>query len=371
MATHPLIRLERECRDFRDPALYADCIAAFPEAAVLPPFSHEAKGFADLEDEQVWTRSWVFVGCAASIPNPGDLLSYTVGHHGIHLQRRPDGSIAARFNHAQHGGCRFVPLQCQTGKKTRCSYTACGHSRDRDVIPASPDGDDVPAMGQYLGSDPARLKRVAQGRIGPFLFVNLSPEPAALTEDLADLVAISERCADWPSARMLPSVSIEMHCNWKLAGKALLDRDATDAEAQVSVAWCMPNLMIEAGRLQTCAIRLQPTGPTSVVVTAYVLRCEDDAALDDEAIRLRMATRLQDAAAIAQAWQKALRATIDLPADLTTGPHADRPRPRETNAIAHRHQSALLERLLQAHVLHANQPLYSALGRALNAGVNA
>ena len=83
----------------------------------LHPVAYRSKAFADLEDEKIWTRAWVCVGIHERIPGYGDLLPYTVGNHGIHVQRDDKGQLQGRFNKAQHGGCRAIPLQCQSRQK--------------------------------------------------------------------------------------------------------------------------------------------------------------------------------------------------------------------------------------------------------------
>lgn len=127
-----------------------------------------------MENAAIWQRHWVGIGFDAGIPNAGDVLPGTVGDHGIHVERMSDGGLRGRFNKAQHGGCRMVPLQCQTGAKTRCSFTACGHSRDRKPVGAS-DPDRVPQLDQYFGLRPERLLPVAVRLWGPVIQVRLDP----------------------------------------------------------------------------------------------------------------------------------------------------------------------------------------------------
>lgn len=94
---------------------YADSVAPTGPVSLLPMAAYRSLNFAYLEDERVWTRDWVCIGTERDIPRPGDLLPYTLGNHGIHVQRQQDGSLRGAFNSAQHGGCRVVPLQCQGG----------------------------------------------------------------------------------------------------------------------------------------------------------------------------------------------------------------------------------------------------------------
>ena len=150
MSTHPALGYFDDGSDLAAPAFYDAVRRPFGESSLLPPVAYRSKVFADLEDEKLWTRTWVCIGSAQQIPNAGDLLPYTIGNHGIHVQRAADGSLTGRFNKAQHGGCRFVPAQCQTGKKTKCSYTSCGYSRDRDVVLAAELEDAHRLSNQYL-----------------------------------------------------------------------------------------------------------------------------------------------------------------------------------------------------------------------------
>ena len=220
MTSDPIKGYSYEGVDLTDPDFYICASAGFGEASMLPAVAYQSKNFSDLEDEKLWTRSWIAVGTLMQIPNPGDLLPFTVGNHGIHIQRQEDGSLVGRFNKAQHGGCRSIPAQCQTGKKTKCSYTSCGYSRDRAVITADELGDNTPAMHQYISLIPERLLPVKVETFGPFIFINLDPDSLPLKESLTDLDQCLEEYLQSPFIH-LPQTWIESECNWKLAGRAL------------------------------------------------------------------------------------------------------------------------------------------------------
>ena len=266
MTMRPDLDYVDEGVDLQDPALYKPSRGRFGTARILTPIAYRSKVFADLEDEKIWTRSWVCIGSQRDIPNVGDLLPYTVGNHGVHVQRGDDG-LTGRYNLAQHGGCRFVPAQCQTGSKTRCSFTSCGYSRDRGVIAADELGDNTPTMRQYLGYRPERLLPVTVESEGPLLFVNLDPEAAPLAERL-DGVAEAldlDAAAAWENAE---SFWVEYGANWKLLGRALLSSLAPEAKAAkkaggdaivlnaradysgapATVFWLLPNLILLRGK---------------------------------------------------------------------------------------------------------------------------
>ena len=284
MTMRPDLDYVDEGVDLQDPALYRPSRARFGKASILTPIAYRSKVFADLEDEKIWTRSWICIGSQHDIPNVGDLLPYTVGNHGVHVQRGKDG-LTGRYNLAQHGGCRFVPAQCQTGSKTKCSFTSCGYSRDRSVIAADELGDNTPTMRQYLGYQPERLLPVTVENEGPLLFVNLDPEAAPLSERLdgaAESLSLDDAAA-WENAE---SFWVEFGANWKLLGRALLRSlapqpkaakkggadvillraDAKISGAPATVFWLLPNLILLRGEDRLLSIALQPTALEETLV---------------------------------------------------------------------------------------------------------
>ena len=229
MITHPELGFFDEGIGLANPQLYARSTEPFGRAQVLIPTAYRSKVFANLEDEKIWTRTWVCIGSEQEIPDPGDLLPYTVGSHGIHVQRELDSSLVGRFNKAQHGGCRSVPAQCQTGRKTKCSFTSCGYSRDRNVIKADELGENTPAMRQYLGFNPERLLPVKVETWGPLIFVNLDHEAAALADQLQDLPCLAGSPFT-PDFCDFTGFWAEYSCNWKLAGSILMEHAVAEVK---------------------------------------------------------------------------------------------------------------------------------------------
>ena len=281
--------------DLTDPALYA--APPKPARDALPATPTDSPMFALLEDAAVWTAGWVCVGTRHAIPTVGDLLPFTVGNQGIHVEHRPDGSLAGRFNVAPHGGCRVVPLQCQTGRKTSCSFTSCGHSRDRRALHV----DDQVASHQYLGLRPERLVPVPVATAGPLVLVNLgevAPIPAG--ERLRHLALETAPCA--------PESWHEHALNWKDLLCRLLDGEVADvgdpwlvargrlADGPAELRWLFPNLLLMLRPRSACVVVVQPTAvaQTLLRVTRFG---EDDPWIDGIEARLRTGTAQAPAAA--------------------------------------------------------------------------
>ena len=261
--------------------------------------------FARAEDDAIWTREWVCVGSVLDIPAAGDLLPFTVGDHAIHVQRLPDGGFAGRFNKAQHGGCRVVPLQCQQGAKTPCSFTSCGHSLDRPAIAAGELGEGTPEMYQYLGLRSERLLPVRTAVWGPLLFVSLDPHGPSFEPTARALTAVLPAWSD-VQADSHRSRWIACDANWKLVAQYLLAASATSASGEVALcradaggraALLFPNLVLVSSAAGCCAVVLQPVSLTRTLCRVAIFG-GDDATLSWETLlnaRLAVAAEAQSA----------------------------------------------------------------------------
>ena len=283
-----------EGENLTDSELFEAATRAFGDATVLPPVAYRSRIFAELENEKLWTRSWIPIGLLQQIPNPGDLLPFTVGFHGVHIQRNKDGSISARFNRHQHGGCRFVPEQCRTGRQTKCSITSCNYTRDADVMLGGEDGEDTDPMYKFVGVNPDKLVSVFNCETwGPFILINLDPECQPLS---AELEGIPERIIQRIGAHkhIQGSKWLDFLSNWKHAGHAIAGSfnestcgipsfswdgeeiftpayvmehvtlparisEATGGDDQAEFCWLFPNLLVVVSETHTACVILQAT----------------------------------------------------------------------------------------------------------------
>lgn len=364
---HPELGFHDEGADLTDAQTYAACRAPLGEARALPPFAWRSKTFSELESEKIWTRAWVPIGLLPQIPNPGDLLPFTLGFHGIHVQRGADGGYEARLNRHQHGGCRFVPEQCRTGKQTKCTIASCNYTRDAMVIPALEDGQDAPEMYKFVGINPAKLVPVRSALWGPFVMINLDPEAPDLAEALpADLEGLGAALDAMPG--LAHHQWFDFKCNWKSLGAAFLRGaetrriahqgtcvalDCTGAEGE-RLAWLFPNLLLAVHDDHIAVLLLQATG------------------MGDTLCRFSLLTR--DGAAsegLVGQWQRRLGAT-GVEAVKAHDGHAQwgtssRPetigaeRPVERDPASHAVQQYVIDRVLTDHNLHWQAPIMDAL----------
>jgi hypothetical protein len=283
MARRPDLGYFADGKDLLDPATYAEATAAFGEAKTLPATAFRALEFALLEDEAIWTRDWIAIGMSSDIPSDGDIMPFTAGNHGIHVQRMADGTLEGRFNNAQHGGCRFVPVQCQGGTKTKCSFSSCGYSRDRDAIPAAEGGYGVPAMHQYLGLRPERLLRVSVAELHGMILVNVDGPDKTLGFDASLSRHVEAALAGRPGR--IDKRWMEFDCNWKTLAVALAASDGmpdtmpgalasqrlSASGERLSALWLFPNVVILSTEHASCLLVLQQTALERTLARIYSL----------------------------------------------------------------------------------------------------
>jgi hypothetical protein len=344
MLAHPDTLYIDDGVDFLDPQLYSPCRASFGVAAGLPRRAYTSEVFQRLENEKVWTRDWVCIGTLPEIAGPLDLLPFTIGQHAVHVQRLPDGGLIGRFNKAQHGGCRAIPAQCRTGKKTKCSYTSCGYSRDRDVIPGDALTEMSPQMGQYLGAVPERLLPVKVRTCGPLIFANVDPtlgveQPLQCPEWSENLVRLE---GHWRDHR----------ANWKLAGAAIVDAARScvsggGATNYVSAEWIFPNLVMVRSRGAILVVVLQPTAMDQTLWRLSFFAQPALTRAAHEAACGKLWRLLDEAAGLASSLQSDIE--LSLASDIT-----------ERTYAGWQFNQKLIERIGQRHVAYWNAPLMRA-----------
>lgn len=290
--------------------------------ASLDPAAYHSFSYALREDAAIWTLDWVCIGTHADIPDAGDLLPFTVGDHAVHVQRTADGGVVGRFNQAQHGGCRSVPLQCRQGVKTPCSFTSCGHSLDRRPLRANKLGEATPEMYQYLGLRPERLLSVRTASLGPLLFVNLNPVGKAFDNASLELARALPMLTE-PTWVRAEHTWIEYSGNWKLVGQSLAacaghisffgssmasaqGRQVTAGRfsaAAMTALWGFPNLVILAQPDSLCVATLQPiaTNRTLCRISIFSISGESGSAFWLKTLHER-AQEIQDAQRALEAW---------------------------------------------------------------------
>ncbi len=197
--------------------------AGFPALPRVPAGRYVDEGFAELEREEVFGRSWLLVAHEAEVPAPGDYLALEQLREPLILVRGQDDRIRAFFNTCQHRGGPVVPdPKGNTGRRLVCGYHSWTYDLDGTLVglPSQQDFGDVDR--ECLG-----LRSVRCERWGAFVFINLDPDAGPLVDalgavghDLDDQLGGGDGVGP---VHLVERRSIEVEGNWKLTVDANIE----------------------------------------------------------------------------------------------------------------------------------------------------
>jgi choline monooxygenase len=182
----------------------------------LPGAAYTSDDFFQLEQQQVFTNGWVFVGYAHELARSGDALPIEVGGLPLFLIRNQQNEIAAFHNVCRHRNLKLIDKADNCGKLIRCpyhswSYGLCGALKN------------APYFGGEAREIPADFKFEDNG-LSPvhcevwhdWIFVNLSPQPVDFNRYLDP---IQKLLGHIDVNDYVPVATLEfgeVACNWKL-----------------------------------------------------------------------------------------------------------------------------------------------------------
>jgi choline monooxygenase len=185
------------------------------DAIGLPREAYTDPAFLARERHDVFDASWVFVGAADSMPNPGDVLPFDLLGRPIVLVRQRDGDIRAFHNVCRHRGVILV-AEAASGRPTMtCPYHAWSYGLDGALL-KTPHfmGEGNHDLGG-IERDCLALRPVRCEVWHGLIFVNLSGDAPTLA---AHMAPVARRYADFDFSEMRLGGVMEFRlaANWKL-----------------------------------------------------------------------------------------------------------------------------------------------------------
>ena len=190
-------------------ALYNDR-AQLAEASTIPsPWYVDAR-VADLELENVFSKTWQVIGRTDQIQKPGDFLTFTVAGEPIVAVRGTDGQLRAFYNVCRHHAAAVVTESCGHAQILHCPYHGWNYGLDGS-LKGMPEFEGVKGFDRSANG----LVPVKVATWEKFVLVNLDSNAEPVERFLG---RIMQRMAPLEVTKLhyVASRQYDIACNWKV-----------------------------------------------------------------------------------------------------------------------------------------------------------
>jgi len=189
----------------------------FPALGLVPGGRYTDPAFLALERAHLWKKSWLYLGHADEIPNPGSFVLRRQTGAPILLARGRDEQIRAFYNACRHRGAPVVREDKGEVRGFSCGYHGWTYDLDGRLVNLRDRRDFVDLDLNCHGLAPVRCET-----IGKWIFVNEDPDAKPLLESIGP--AADELPQFQPENLVLvDSRSYEVACNVKVLLDAFLE----------------------------------------------------------------------------------------------------------------------------------------------------
>ena len=197
-------------------ALYNDS-AQLAEASTIPSPWYVDTRVADLELENVFSKTWQVIGRTDQIQKPGDFLTFTVAGEPIVAVRGSDGQLRAFYNVCRHHAAAVVTESCGHAQILHCPYHGWNYGLDGS-LKGMPEFEGVKGFDRSANG----LVPVKVATWEKFVLVNLDPNAEPVERFLG---RIMQRMAPLEVTKLhyVASRQYDIACNWKVFVDNYLD----------------------------------------------------------------------------------------------------------------------------------------------------
>jgi nitrite reductase/ring-hydroxylating ferredoxin subunit len=190
----------------------------FPALPPLPAARYTDPAFYALEQQRLWSRSWLCVGHASETANVGDYRVIDRLAAPIFVIRSQDGRIRAFYNTCQHRGAPVLRDTQGCARRLSCQYHGWTYDTFGALIA-------VPYEHDFAGLDRRTrpLKAIRCETWQGFVFVNLDADAEPLADFMRPLDADLADELSGPDLRLAFRRTEVTKCNWKIAQEAFLE----------------------------------------------------------------------------------------------------------------------------------------------------
>ena len=185
------------------------------QARGLPTTAYTSQEFFDVEQQQLFPKTWMSVAFAEDIAESGDAMPVTAAGVPIVVLRAQNGEVRAFHNVCRHRATIVLQEPAKGLKHLQCPYHAWTYGLD-GALEATPYFDGTPdASGSHLDKSQHGLVPVQCAVWNHIVFVNLDGKAPPLEEVVQP--AVNEYASlDLSDLRLAHRLTWEFDANWKL-----------------------------------------------------------------------------------------------------------------------------------------------------------
>ena len=191
--------------------------APLAQASTIPAPWYIDPRLAELERLNVFSKTWQLVARTDQLQKPGQFVATTVAAEPVVVVRGSDNVLRAFYNVCRHHAAAVVTQPCGQASLLRCPYHGWNYGLDGS-LKGMPEFEGVENFDRAQnGLVPIRVETWEC-----FVFVDLDPDAAPLTEFLGGLV---QRVAPLGISKLhhFDRRTYNIHCNWKVYVDNYLD----------------------------------------------------------------------------------------------------------------------------------------------------
>jgi len=193
------------------------------ERATLNKERYTSRAFALDEWNAIWSKTWLFAGVVADIPDAGDYFVFELGRESIVVTRNDEGSLRAFFNVCQHRGNRLLSNYSGSVAKIACPYHGWRYDLD-GVLQSIPDES---RFAPTVNKAAHALKTVRIEQWAGLIWINMNPDAMPLLDYLGP---IADELSPYRFEEMVlaKQQTVALNANWKTVRDNFLEQYHVD-----------------------------------------------------------------------------------------------------------------------------------------------
>jgi choline monooxygenase len=191
--------------------------APLAEAHTIPAPWYTDSKIADLELQNVFSRTWQTVGRTEQVEKPGQYVTATVAGEPVVVVRGGDNKLRAFFNVCRHHAMTVMNEPCGHSPYLRCPYHGWTYNLEGELRGMTEFEGVRDFERSQNGLVPIRVETWEK-----FVFVNLDPHAGSLVDFLGALVALAQPLG-FGDLKFVERRSYILDCNWKVYVDNFLD----------------------------------------------------------------------------------------------------------------------------------------------------